>query len=391
MRLLQVTTISETLEAFLLPFATHFRGMGWVVEAAARGATSNESCISAFDQVHDIGWSRSPLSTQNIRAEAEIHKLLDRGAYDIVHIHTPVASFVTRLGARRLQKKPVIVYTAHGFHFHDGANPALNFAYQSLERVAGPLTDELVVINKTDYEAALSLKLVPSEHLSFIPGTGFNVQAYVARSNEGPGRDQLRASLRVPRNDTMILMVAEFTANKRHLDAVEALARLRRDGRPTHLVLAGVGPSQAAVKKRVAKLGLTGLVHFLGFRRDVPQLLKASDALLLVSEREGLPRSVMEAMAVGVPVIGTAIRGVLDLLSEGAGILVPVRDVNAIANAMATVVSGGPEVNQLIKAALRRVDAYSLQTILASYEKVYERALKPKSLPASEFHAKDNS
>jgi len=379
MRLLQVTTISETLEAFLLPFATHFRKMGWVVEAAARGAKSNEACVGAFDQVHDIGWSRSPLSINNVSAESEIHELLRRGLYDVVHVHTPVASFVTRLAARRLQDKPAVVYTAHGFHFHEGGNPVLNFAFRSLEKAAGPWTDELVVINKSDYEAALSFSLVPPERLSFIPGTGFDVQAFVERSGEGPDRGQLRTSLGVPQSAAMIIMVAEFTANKRHLDAVEALARLRRNQRPAHLVLVGIGPSQAAVKNRVEKLGLTDLVHFLGYRRDVPQLLKTADALLLLSEREGLPRSVMEAMAVGVPVIGTEIRGVLDLLSDGAGILVPVRDVDAIEHAMLKVVSGGPQVGQLIETARRRVEAYSLQTILDAYEGVYDRALKAKS------------
>lgn len=376
MRLLQVTTIPETIEAFLLPFATHFRSLGWVVDGAARGASSNVACTRSFDAVHNVGWSRNPLHLANIAAASEMRALLTRERYDLVHVHTPVASFVTRLAASRTRPRPAVVYTAHGFHFHAGGNPVLNLAYSTLERIAGPWTDELVVINSDDHAAALERHLVPPDHLSLVPGIGIDLGEFVAAAAAAPPAEEVLRAIGVPGGTKVVLMVAEFTPNKRQSDALEALSRL--DDTSAHLVLVGIGPTTQTIKARASALGLANRVHFLGYRRDVPQLMTVADALILLSEREGLPRSVMEAMAVGVPVIGTDIRGVRDLLGAAAGVLVPVADVRAMALALNETLRAGPEVAQRVATAKGRLDAYSLGNVLAGYEAIYARALGSK-------------
>lgn len=376
MRLLQLTTIPETLEAFLLPFAEHFRGLGWTVEAGAREAAQNARCVEAFDGVHDIGWSRNPLDPVNWRALRQVRRLVEGGAYDVVHVHTPVASFFTRLALRSQPTSSGLVYTAHGFHFHEGGNAVKNRVFAGLEKMAGRWTHELVVINRNDYYAALDLGIVDEARLSYVPGIGFDAEGFRKRSAEGQSPESIRDSIGVARDATLILMVAEFTPNKRQLDAVEAFSRLQGAGKRTQLVFVGAGSEQAAVRERARSLGVSDSVLFLGYRRDVPQLLSAADVLLLLSEREGLPVSVLEAMAVGVPVIGTDVRGTKDLLSEGAGLLVPVRDPDAVAAALRRVIERDPIFDEAVRTAAARLGEYSIRSVLASYEDIYSRAIK---------------
>ncbi|MBR1672964.1 MAG: glycosyltransferase, partial [Fretibacterium sp.] len=120
-KLLIVATVAATLRAFLLPYVRHFRSRGWRVDALARDATLDPECRGAFDACHDAAFSRKPWALRDIRGlNNSIRALVTREGYDIVHTHTPVASFVTRLALRTLpqETRPKVVYTAHGFHFY---------------------------------------------------------------------------------------------------------------------------------------------------------------------------------------------------------------------------------------------------------------------------------
>src|SRR5579863_6930034 len=114
MRLLLVATISETLRGFFLPFARHFRKLGWTVGAAAGGAEHCPDCRVEFDQVWHVDWSRNPLDGRNLlAAPRRIREIVAAGQYDVVHVNTPVAAFVTRFALRRRdpERGPAVVYT----------------------------------------------------------------------------------------------------------------------------------------------------------------------------------------------------------------------------------------------------------------------------------------
>lgn len=373
MKLLQVATIPETLEAFLLPFAQHFRNRGWTVHAAARNVTGNTRCVSEFDAVHDISWSRQPLNVANIRAANEIRSLVKQEEYDLVHVHTPVASFVTRFALRR-SVATRLVYTAHGFHFYVGGNVAKNAIYRSLERLAGRWTDALVVINSEDLLAAKKYEIVPQPKVHAIKGIGIDIENVTASAQQGPGRAQLRRSLGLPDSAVVFIVVAEFIPRKRHSDVIKAFASLNLDP-PARLILVGKGPLTNEIRALSTELGVGDRVEFLGYRRDVPSLISASDVLLLVSEQEGLPRSIMEAMALRVPVIGSTIRGVTDLLDKGAGRLVPPGSVEDLRGAMELLGSDSKLRNALATAAFDRVSGYSISDVLLGYEQLFNEVL----------------
>ncbi len=118
-----ISTIPGTLRTFVLPFAHHFRAQGWWVDAMAYGVSTDAKCLQGFDRVWEVEWSRNPLDPRNlVVAPPIIREVIEHGDYDIVHVHTPVAAFVSRYALKNLRKhgRPQLIYTAHGFHFHRG-------------------------------------------------------------------------------------------------------------------------------------------------------------------------------------------------------------------------------------------------------------------------------
>lgn len=382
-RLLFVTTVSATVRSFLIPLAAHFRKRGWTVDALASGVSRCEVCMNSFDLAWDIEWSRNPLDLTNFRAAPrQVRQVVALGGYDIVHVHTPVAAFVTRYALRSLpaSDRPTVVYTAHGFHFHSGNPMHRNIPFIALEKLAGRWTDYLVAINSEDLEAARRFRLVPSDRLRYMPGIGLDTTYYNSEAVSQEEVEQVRRELGLRPSDRLFLMIAEFNPGKRHMDAVRALARLGR-GDAVHLAFAGVGPLEEQVRRLAEQLGVEHCVHFLGYRNDIPALIRASVATLLPSEREGLPRSVMESLSLGVPVIGADARGIRDLLAEGGGRLVPVGDVDGYARALGWALDCPDEVAAEALIGRRQIARYDLSRIIDAHRELYAEALRSKNSP----------
>jgi glycosyltransferase involved in cell wall biosynthesis len=369
-----VTTVPDTLQGFLLPFAGHFRSRGFRVDAMAEGVTGQLECVETFDHVWEVSWSRNPLDRRNLfAARRRVRDVVATQGYDLVHVHTPVAAFVTRLALRGLRRAgwPRVIYTAHGFHFYRGGPQPRSAAFRALEKLAGRWTDYLVVINREDEQSAR--RLVPPERVRYMPGIGVEVNRYGPHAVSEDDVAQVRRELAVAPGDPLFLMVAEFTPGKRHRDALDAFARIaRRDAR---LAFAGTGTLVEAMKRRATDLAIASRVHFLGLRRDIPAVMRAAVAVLLPSDREGLPRSVMESLSSSVPVVGTRIRGTADLVQEGCGLLVPVGDTAALAGAMAWILDHPDEAREMGRRGRERMADYDVHKIIALHEALYETAL----------------
>jgi glycosyltransferase involved in cell wall biosynthesis len=373
--MLFVTTIDKTIEMFLFPYAEHLAARGWRVDAMTQVRGDGHSLDPYFESVWPLRWSRNPLDARTLfRAPRAIRALVRAGRYDIVHVHTPVAAFVTRFALRREQRagQVKIVYTAHGFHFHDGERRIKNAIYALLERLAGRWTDHLIVINEEDRDAALRLDLVDPARLSWLPGIGIDTQVFCREGLSETAIAQRRRGLLGDRQGPVYLIVAELHPRKRHADALHGFTLL---GDPESvLALAGEGSLEPELRRRARALGIDGQVRFLGHRPDVPVLVAASDALVLTSEREGLPRCVLEAMAIGTPVIATAVRGTRELLADDCGVLVPVGEPRALAEAMRSLIDQPDVARTRADRARQRVrEDYGLDQLLAAHDQLYER------------------
>jgi glycosyltransferase involved in cell wall biosynthesis len=371
--LLYVTTVSGTIAHFLTPYAEHFRALGWRVDAAARGAGSDARLIESFDHVNELPLSRSMRDVGALwRGERAVAKLLLDSRPDIVHVHTPIAAFVTRLAVRRMPaaRRPLVAYTAHGFHFHEGGRVAVNAAFVAAEKVAGRWTDRLVVINDEDHKAARQHRIVRSGRLVQMPGIGVDTARY-KRDRIPPAEiADARRRMGVDADAPLFVIVGELNRNKRQQDVIEALALMRHS--EAHLALVGDGPAQADLEALVQASGLAARVHLTGLVRDVRPLVATATALVLSSSREGLPRSIMEALSMGVPVIASTARGCRELVGTDAGAIVAAGDVRGYAAAMDRFIDNPQERDAMgQRGRARMIEDYELQVLIRLHESMY--------------------
>jgi len=374
-KILMVTTIGLTAKAFLLPYAYHYRRLGCQVDLLASDAQGDQELEAGFDHVHEIEWRRTPLAWQNVTAGYKLSKIVASQGYDIVHVHTPVAGFVTRLALRRQRKagRPQVIYTAHGFHFFKGGRPLRNLLFRTMERLAGCWTDRLIVMNREDLDAAVKYKILRQGDVCCMPGIGFDPEQYDPDSIPQQRIDAIRAQFGLSKHETLFLVVAELQGRKRHTDLLHAFSRLQST--TAQLLIAGTGPLLEDLKKLATQLGIADRVHFLGFRSDVPALMRAADALVLTSDQEGLPRCVIEALALKTVVIGTSARGTRDLLENGSGILVPVGDIAAIAAAMQAVADRSLDLDSLIAKGRETVQQCRVEVSFGLHDQLYRDVL----------------
>lgn len=311
---LLTATVQSHIAQFHEPAIALLQQHGYEVHVAARDnlAQKNGLTLTSPDRVFDVPFERNPLSPRNVRAFKQLRAIVRRGDYDIIHCNTPVAGILTRLVAAPFRRKgALVVYTAHGFHFFKGA-PLLNWLiYYPLERVFARLTDVLVTINKEDHARAARF---PAGTVRYVPGVGVDLE----RFGEAPAPSaELRRELGLADNDLVVLSVGELNDNKNHATVLRAMAQT--GAQQMHYLICGNGPRREQLEALARELGIEGRVHFLGYRRDIPLVLGMADVFCLPSFREGLPLSVMEAMAAGKPVVCSGIRGSVDLVDPGEG------------------------------------------------------------------------
>lgn len=350
--------------------------MGLEVELACRSTSpeAQQRLDSLRTVRHEVAFSRSPLHPGNARALGQMRGVLRRGRYDVVDVHTAVAGWITRLAVRLSSPRTIVIYTAHGFHFHAGGRSLRNLALLTAEKWAGKWTDYLVVVNREDEAAAKRYNIVALDRVRYMAGEGIDTTQFdPARVAE---RDilQTRQELRLDEDDVLFLMIGEYTARKRHADAVRALALLADP--KIHLAFAGTGRLMAQTQAMANDLGLKEHTHFLGYRTDIPRLIRASRATILPSSAEGVPACVRESLALEVPVIGTRVRGTHELLEDGCGILVPLGDIHALAEAMRWMVEHPAEALAMGQRGRRKMlGRYELEQVLQQTEALYREAL----------------
>lgn len=309
MRILYVTTISLTMNSFFKPHIAMLVQEGHQVDIACNNR--DLALDSLYERLgccfHAIAFSRSPLSPDNIKAYAQLKKVVEEGNYDIVHCHTPNASVITRLVCRRFRKETglKVFYTAHGFHFYKGA-PMMNWlVFYSVEKICSYFTDKLITINKEDYTRAKTK--FHAGKVYYVPGVGLDLSRF---DNIQVDRKAKRQEIGVPEDAFLLLSVGEINENKNHQIIVKALAKLNDPN--VHYVLAGLGPQQDYIQQLAGQLDIAEQVHLLGYRKDIPELNHTADVFCFPSLREGLGLAAIEAMACGLPILTSNVHGIND-------------------------------------------------------------------------------
>ncbi len=230
-----------------------------------------------------------------------LSKFLRREPYQIVHTHTSKAGFVGRLAAR-LAGVPVIVHTAHGFAFHEQSPAPVRRIYTALERLAARWCDRVISVSEFHRTWAIELGMCTPEQIMAIP----NGITDISRSR-AVALPELRREMGARPDDLLVLSMARLASDKGLDHLIEAAAILPPTARRIQIVIAGDGPDRERLERLAGSLRVTDRVKFLGFREDVPDLLAASDMVVLPSLREGLSIAMLEAMAASKPIVATNI------------------------------------------------------------------------------------
>jgi len=309
-RILIVSTVSRQFYLFEQGNIEVLKTLGYEVHCAANFEDANErlDALDIIRQSFDI--QRSPFSLKNIKAYDQLRKIMKSENFDVIHCHSPMGGVLARLAAKSLGSSPVI-YTAHGFHFYDGAPHKNWLVYYNIEKYLSKYTDIIVTINKEDYERA---KTFSSKKVIAVPGIGVDSDKFDCVNID---RNKKREELGIPDGAVAFLTIGEMIKRKNHETALRALAELEHKN--FVLLICGKGELKHYLEELSQKLGISDKVKFLGFRNDIPEICVASDIFVFPSYQEGLPVSVMEAMSAGLPIIASRIRGNTDLIENDCG------------------------------------------------------------------------
>lgn len=310
-KVLFTATVDSHILHFHLPFLKYFKENGYEVHVATNG---NEE-IPYCDKKHIVTFERSPLKTNNLKAIKQLKKIIDEEKFELIHTHTPMGAVVTRLAARKARKNGTrVLYTAHGFHFFKGASIKHWAIFYPVEKFLARYTDTLITINLEDYELAKN-KFKKCKDIKYVPGVGIDPEKFNFKFSDKE-KKELRESLGLKEDDFILIYPAELNKNKNQIMLIRVMKRMANQYKNIHLLLPGKDSYKGYYQKIVKKLKLDKQIHFLGYREDVPKLLKISNVAVATSKREGLPVNIMEAMYVGLPIVATKCRGQYDLVKD---------------------------------------------------------------------------
>lgn len=311
-KILMTATVQSHIAQFHKPVIRMLQEMGHQVEvAAANNLHLKENLtLTEPDAIHEVKFSRSPFSLQIFPAYRQLKKVIEAGEYDIVHCNTPVAGILSRLACRKLRKqgKIKVLYEAHGLHFFKGGPKSGWLIWYPIERFFSRFADMMVLINKMDYTLVKEKFHTPM--VRRIPGIGVNLSQF-----KDLGNGDLRQELSLPEDTPIVVSVGELNENKNHKTVIRAISQM--ENKQAHYCIAGNGPLLQELTALTQQLGVSDRVHFLGYRRDVPIILRQADVFVLPSQREGLGMAAIEAMSCGLPLVSSNRHGINDYSIEG--------------------------------------------------------------------------
>ncbi len=335
-KVLLVATVQSHICQFHKPLMKLLTENGYEVHVAARDnlAEKNGLKMEYATRVFNINFKRSPFSPGNLSAYRCFKAILKENQYDIIHCNTPVGGLIARIAGRKYRKKGTrVFYTAHGFHFYNGAPKKNWIMYYPIEKAMSRYTDTLITITEEDYTLATKKFKCNTFHLH---GVGASTARFFPLSADEQEKQKATLGL----SGKIILNVGELLPNKNQKTAIKAMKLVLEKHPDATLLIAGNGSEKENLENLIASEGLQDRVKLLGYTREVNKYLQVCDLLVACSYREGLPLNLMEAMLCGKPVVASTNRGHRELIKEGInGYLFAPDDFSEAAEKICSVLS----------------------------------------------------
>lgn len=323
-KILILATVGGFLPQFELDNVRILQELGYEVHYAANLEHPNYSlakdCLEGMGiRLHQISIVKSPFRIiRNGKAFMEVVGLIRREKIAAVHCHTPTGGLIGRLSGLCCGMAVKVAYTAHGFHFYQGAPQPGAFIYYIAERILARFTDILIVINEEDRQNAEKFHLRKNGQVFQIPGVGLDMERFAPISEEA--RAEGRRKIGLKEEDFFLLSVGELNENKNQHTVLLALAKMRGDGKDVSRIRYGIcgdGVNRRKLEEEIKLLGLSDIVKIYGYQSPVQPILGCADAFIFPSRREGLGIAALEALSMGIPVIAADNRGTREYMQPG--------------------------------------------------------------------------
>lgn len=367
-KVLFTATVDSHILQFHIPYLKLFKENGYEVHVATNGNKEIPYC----DVKHVIPFERSPIKINNLRAIKQLKQIIEDEEFDIIHCHTPMGATVTRLAAKEARKKGTrVIYTAHGFHFYKGA-PVKNWViFYLVEKFLAKYTDTLILINQEDYRLAQSKFSRRCKDIQYVPGVGIDEKKFdfVMRKEE---KSRLKESIGLDDKDFVIIYPAEISKRKRQEWLIDSISGLLKEYKEIKMLLPGKDSLNGKCQEIVKRKGLEQQIKFLGYRKDIPRLLKISDLSISTANQEGLPVNIMEAMYIGLPIVASNCRGNRDLVFNNKnGFLIELEDSNGFNKALLELKNNSKLYNKMSLENKELIKPYMLEEVMRDMEKIY--------------------
>ena len=366
-KILYVASTFGHLASFHQPYLQWFADQGYEVHVAAGGTPCE---LKGASRYISLPFEKSMFSPKNLAAVWALYRLMRTERYKMISLHTSLAAFFARLAVFPLGKRrPCVMNTVHGYLFDKDTRWTKRMLLLGAERLTAPVTDWLLTMNQQDAEIVRRYHLGKRDMLTKGMGVDFTRFTPPAQTQ----REELRRKLGLKPSELVLIYAAEFSKRKNQTMLIEAMQNL-----PEHVVLLlpGQGEMREMCRMQAGRAGLTDRIRFPGFVRDMENWYRASDICVSSSRIEGLPFNVMEAMACGLPVVASAIKGHQDLVCNGEnGFLYPFNDTKAFANAVQRMQDANVR-QRMGEAASSSVQRFGITEVFPELTSLYENAAK---------------
>ncbi|MDN3019272.1 glycosyltransferase family 4 protein [Paenibacillus sp. BSR1-1] len=369
-KVLFAASVYSHFASFHKPFMKMFQQKGYEVHAVGSNSRKRKDELLDIGVIcHDVDFDRMPFSKKNMRAVKELNDLFRQHYFNLIHVHTPTAAFLTRYAASK-HNQGKILYTAHGFHFFNGASRKNWLLFYPAEKLAKRWTDGLLVMNEEDISLGKRLGFMENHNMFHVHGVGVNLKEF----NEKPGElIDIKNELGLTSENVIISCIAELSPRKNQLFLLKNWNSIVDQCPNAHLLIIGYGEDMEKIKAFIEENWIMN-VHLLGYRKDIPSIIAASDIVTLVSKHEGLPRCLMEAMAAAKPIITTNVRGSRDLVDNGhCGLVVGLGDNEGLIQSFVRLIEDKQLRINFGRLGQQKIQAYSLGNVLNEMEEIYSR------------------
>lgn len=381
-RVLLLASVASMIDLFNKDNLLVLEELGVKIDVAANfqnGSITSQERVNTYKKeltkrgikVFDLPCPRSIMCIGDIvRSYKMVKKLTEERHYRIVHCHSPIGGVIARLACRNARKQGTkVVYTAHGFHFFKGASLSNWLIFYPIERFCSHMTDLLITINKEDYKRAKGWNTCRVECVN---GIGVHTEDF---RNEMVDRKAYRNEFGIMDDDFVFMSTGQVSMRKNHEVIIRAIAEIKNP--KIKYLIVGFGELEEKHKDLAKGLGVEDRVIFAGYRDDVKHILHAVDGYAFPSLQEGLPVALMEAMAVGLPIVCSKIRGNVDLIEDGrGGYLYDCHDVKGFAEGMEKIVAG--KGAKMGKINIETMKIFDFSTVNNCMRSIYEDLFNTK-------------